>query len=202
MPCRSPAMPRICHFESDLSRPWQGHSGGTARYVWIRNGRPDTACWWTAHVSLIPATTRSFRHIVIRRITNLRCSGRCETKQCLWWTRRSLLLWCKDMSACVIHSSQFQEVVIRSIPIQWPVWMAGERHGIGMGTAGERHGNSMGTAWYVWIGPKDANVFCNVMCSLIPTLQGMLVLFSLLSRILWRLCNPGAVSFCVKRLSR
>jgi hypothetical protein len=66
------------------------------------------------------------------------------------------------MSACIIYSvkitttiyhTQFQEVVIRSIPISdcsgqcechgSGRMMAGERQGIGMGTAWKRHGNGM-----------------------------------------------------------
>jgi hypothetical protein len=42
------------------------------------------------------------------------------------------------MSACVIYSTQFQEVVIRSIPISDAVASV----------------NGRGTAWYVWISPS------------------------------------------------
>jgi hypothetical protein len=60
------------------------------------------------------------------------------------------------MSACVIYSTQFQEVVIRSIPISGAVasvngrGTAGERHGMYKSVfkaAGEQQGNGMGTAW-------------------------------------------------------
>jgi hypothetical protein len=44
IPCRSLAMPRICRSESDCSRPRQGRGRWTAWYVWIRIGRPETAC--------------------------------------------------------------------------------------------------------------------------------------------------------------
>jgi hypothetical protein len=64
IPCRSPAMPRICLSESDLSRPWQGRGMGTVWYVWISIGRPQTACWRPASVRLIPATTRSSRKML------------------------------------------------------------------------------------------------------------------------------------------
>jgi hypothetical protein len=62
------------------------------------------------------------------------------------------------MSACVIYSTQFQEVFIRSIPISDAVasvngrGTAWKRHGMCESvfkTAGEQQGNGMGTAWYV-----------------------------------------------------
>jgi hypothetical protein len=43
------------------------------------------------------------------------------------------VFWCKDMCACVIYSTQFREVVIRSIPISDAVASV----------------NGRGTAWYV-----------------------------------------------------
>jgi hypothetical protein len=43
MPCRFPAMPRICRSESDLSRPQQVRGMGTAWYVLISIGRLETA---------------------------------------------------------------------------------------------------------------------------------------------------------------
>jgi hypothetical protein len=43
IPWGSPAMPRICRSESDLLRPWQGRGRGTAWYVSISIGRPETA---------------------------------------------------------------------------------------------------------------------------------------------------------------
>jgi hypothetical protein len=46
---------------------------------------------------------------------------------------KRLIVWCKDMSACVIYSTQFKEVVIRSIPISDAVASV----------------NGRGTAWYV-----------------------------------------------------
>jgi hypothetical protein len=61
---------------------------GTAWYVWISAGRPETACWQPASVRLIPATTRSSRKFVIRIIPISDAGGQCETKQCLSWTRR------------------------------------------------------------------------------------------------------------------
>jgi hypothetical protein len=60
------------------------------------------------------------------------------------------------MSACVIYSTQFQEVVIRSIPISDAVpsvngrGTAWDRHGMCESvfkTAGKQQGNGMGTAW-------------------------------------------------------
>jgi hypothetical protein len=68
-----------------------------------------------------------FQEVCYQKHTNLRLqwpSGQCETERRL----RSLLFWFKDMSACVIYSTQFQQVVIRSIPISDAV--AGERHGL------------------------------------------------------------------------
>jgi hypothetical protein len=116
-PCRSPAMPRICFSENDLSRPWQsrgriaagwrhGNSMGTTLYVWISIDRPETAFWRPTSVRLIPATTRSSRQFVIRSIPISDKGDQCEMNQRLWWTRRSLLFWCKDMSACVIYSTK------------------------------------------------------------------------------------------------
>jgi hypothetical protein len=119
------------------------------------------ACWW--HVCDLPAYDHccyhaQFQEVCYQKHTNLRLqwpSGQCETERRLWWTRRNLLFWCKDMSTCVIYSTQFQEV-IRSIPISDAVAsvkgrrMAWERHGMCESvfkTAGEQQGNGMETAW-------------------------------------------------------
>jgi hypothetical protein len=128
------------------------------------------ACW--RHVRDFPVYGlccyhAQFQAACYQKNSNLRLqwrSGQCETERCLWWTRRRLLFWCKDVSACVIYSTQFQEVVIRSIPIsdcsgqcEWHGSgreMAGERHGMCESvfkTAGEQHGNGM----VLWIGPKN-----------------------------------------------
>jgi hypothetical protein len=48
---------------------------------------------------------------VYQKHTNLRCSGQCETKQRLSWTRRSLLFWCNDMSACIIYSTTIMIII-------------------------------------------------------------------------------------------
>jgi hypothetical protein len=44
----------------------------------------------------------SFSCVKILRYT----TGRCETKQRLSWARRSLLVWCKNTSACIIYSTK------------------------------------------------------------------------------------------------
>jgi hypothetical protein len=62
------------------------------------------AGWRHVGDRLIPATTMSTRKFVIRSISISDSGGQCETKQCLSWTRRSLLFWCKDMSVCIIYS--------------------------------------------------------------------------------------------------
>jgi hypothetical protein len=69
IPCRSPAMPRPCRSESDLSRPqhrapWQRH--GQGMHVRISIGRPETACVPAARVRLLPVTTRSSTKFVTR----------------------------------------------------------------------------------------------------------------------------------------
>jgi hypothetical protein len=74
---------------------------------------------------------RQLQEVCYQKHTNLRLqwpSGQCETERRLWWTRRSLLFWCKDMSACGIYSTQFQEVVIRSTPTKHPNLNAGFAH--------------------------------------------------------------------------
>jgi hypothetical protein len=68
IPRRSPAMPRICRSESDLSRPRQGRGRGTVWYVWISTDRPETAGGRPARVQLLLATTWSSRKVVIRSI--------------------------------------------------------------------------------------------------------------------------------------
>jgi hypothetical protein len=116
------------------------------------------ACW--RHVCNLSAYDpccycTQFQEVCYQKHTNLRLqwpSGQCETEWRLWWTRRSLLFWCKDMSACIIYSTKtcqlkryhthFQEVVIRSIPISYCSGQC-EWHGSGRVMAGERHGNSM-----------------------------------------------------------
>jgi hypothetical protein len=64
------------------------------------------------------------------------------------------------MSACIIYSTQFQEVVIRNITISDAVasvngrGTAWERHGMcesAFKTAGEQQGNGMGTTWYEYV---------------------------------------------------
>jgi hypothetical protein len=53
IPCRSPAMPRICLSESDLSRPWQGRSRMTA---WEQHGMCELAsAVQRRHVGDLPA---------------------------------------------------------------------------------------------------------------------------------------------------
>jgi hypothetical protein len=50
IPCHSPAMPRICRSESDLSRSRHGHGKVTAWYMWISigewQGRGRGTAWY------------------------------------------------------------------------------------------------------------------------------------------------------------
>jgi hypothetical protein len=101
-PCRSPAMPRICLSESDLSRPRQVR--GRVAAGWRHGNSVGTAFWRSASVRRLSATTRSSGKFVIRSMPISDAGGQCETKQRLSWTRRSLLFWRKDMSACIIFS--------------------------------------------------------------------------------------------------
>jgi hypothetical protein len=66
----------------------------------------ETACWRLASFRPLAATARSSRKFVIISLPISDAGGQCETKQRLWWSRRSLLFWCKDMSACVIYSTK------------------------------------------------------------------------------------------------
>jgi hypothetical protein len=66
-----------------------GHGMGTAWYVWISIGRPETARGRPARVRLLLATTQSSRKLVIRSIPISDAGGQCETKQRLSWTRRT-----------------------------------------------------------------------------------------------------------------
>jgi hypothetical protein len=125
-PCHSPAMPWMCRSERDLSRPRQSLGRRTAWYMWISNGRPETACGPSARVRLLPATTRSSRRVVIRSIPISDAGGQCKTKQRLSWTSRSLLFWCKDMNACIIYSTK---IMMAAMERQGTAW---ERYGYGM----------------------------------------------------------------------
>jgi hypothetical protein len=67
------AIPLPCHGHAILKATSQGHgtarheSGmGTAWYVWISIGRPETACGRPARVRLLPASTRSSPKFVVR----------------------------------------------------------------------------------------------------------------------------------------
>jgi hypothetical protein len=95
-------MPFPCHATNTpfWKRPLKAMAGS-----WQGDGM-GTACWRPASFRPIPATTRSSRTFVIRSIPISDAGGQCETKQRLSWTRRSLLFWCKDMSACIIYSTK------------------------------------------------------------------------------------------------
>jgi hypothetical protein len=70
MPCRSPAMPRICLSESDLSRPWQVRSMVAAAGRWHVDGMLATC-----QLMALAATTPSSRKFVIRSVPISDCSG-------------------------------------------------------------------------------------------------------------------------------
>jgi hypothetical protein len=124
IPCRSHAVPLPSHEYAFLKATSQGHGRvvagsrqGRGRVAaWDQHGNgmvgvnkhrpPETAFWRPARFRLIPATTRSSRKFVIRSISISDVGGQCETKQRLSWTRRSLLVWCKDLSACTIYSTK------------------------------------------------------------------------------------------------
>jgi hypothetical protein len=84
IPCRSHAVPRICRYESDVSRPLQGRGWGTGGDLSVNLGRPETACWRPARVRLLPATTRISRQFVISSIpisdavASVKQSGVCD----------------------------------------------------------------------------------------------------------------------------
>jgi len=69
--------------------------------------RRETACGRPARYRLLPATTRSSKKVVIRRILISDAGGQCETKQRLSSTKKSLLFWCKYMTACIVYSTKF-----------------------------------------------------------------------------------------------
>jgi hypothetical protein len=50
----------------DHGTAWHANGMGTAWYVWISIGRPETACGRSARVRLLPTTTRSFTKVVTR----------------------------------------------------------------------------------------------------------------------------------------
>jgi hypothetical protein len=139
------------------------------------------ACW--RHVCDLPAYDPCCYYAQFQEVCYLRLqwsSGQCETERRLWCTRRSLLFGCKDMSACVIYSTQFQEVVIRSIPISDAVasvngrgtaWYCesvfkteGEQQGTGMGTAWERHGMCESAIILSFREPEFVIECCYVVC--------------------------------------
>ena len=101
----------------------------------------ETACELSAHVRLLPATTRSSTKVVIRSIPIWDAGSQCETKQCLSRTRKRVvaahykkddLLNCWTCSLDISgYHADFHE---------------------GHGTIGAWQGRGMGTACYVWIG--------------------------------------------------
>jgi hypothetical protein len=104
-PCHATNMPFWKRPLKAMARLQQGDGMGTGWYVWISIGGPETACWRPTSIRLIPATTWSSRKF-IRSVPISDAGGQCETKQRLSWTRRSLLFWCKDTSACIIYSTK------------------------------------------------------------------------------------------------
>jgi hypothetical protein len=72
-------------------------------HIVIRSMRISDCYQKHANLRLLSEACQS--QIVIRSMPISDAAGQCETKQSLTWTRRSLLFWCKDMSACVIYST-------------------------------------------------------------------------------------------------
>ena len=121
-PCHSPAMPCRQGFRMSLShliytvRPCLIHTCHAAPMpcsdhpsllkATAQCRRRETAAGRPARYRLLPATRRSSRKVVIRSIPLSDAGGQCETRQRLSWTRKSLLFWCKDMSACIIYSTK------------------------------------------------------------------------------------------------
>ena len=64
-------------------------------------------CWRLASDKLHAATRGVPGRFVIRSISISDAGDQRERKQCLSWTRRSLLFWCKDRSACIIYGTKF-----------------------------------------------------------------------------------------------
>ena len=61
--------------------------------------RQETTCGRSARYRLLPATMRSSRNVVIRSILISDAGGQYETK-------KSVLFWCKDISASIIYSTK------------------------------------------------------------------------------------------------
>src|SRR5215475_2628284 len=64
-------------------------------------------CWRLASDKLHAATRGVPGRFVIRSISISDAGDQRERKQCLSWTRRSLLFWWKDRSACIIYGTKF-----------------------------------------------------------------------------------------------
>jgi hypothetical protein len=60
---------------------------------------------WAASLRLLPATTQSSTKIVIRSVRISDAGGQYETQRSSW-TKKSLLFWCKDVSACIICNTK------------------------------------------------------------------------------------------------
>jgi hypothetical protein len=126
------------------------------------------ARWRLASFRPLAATARSSMKFVIRSIPISDAGRQCETKQRLSQTRRSLLFWCKDRSACIIYSTKIMITILKdsswkeiagelhaqdkelSRKTQHCRRMAGYWQGRGRGTAWERHGmceSAFNTEW-------------------------------------------------------
>jgi hypothetical protein len=118
IPCRSPAVPLPIHKYAFLKVTSQGrgrvaaleqHGNGT---VYVNYHRPfRDGMLATCQFSASCCYHVEFQEVCYQKHTNLRRSGQCDTKQRSSWTRRSLLFWCKDMSACIIYSKKFMKTI-------------------------------------------------------------------------------------------
>jgi hypothetical protein len=102
-PCRSPAakgleylfhliytaLPCLIHTCHAAPMPCSDHA--VPLKATARHGRREMACGLSAHVRLLPATTRSSTKVVISSIPISDAGGQCETKHCLSWTRKGLV---------------------------------------------------------------------------------------------------------------
>jgi hypothetical protein len=104
------AVPLPCHecrFESDLSEATAGE-----RHVMCELA----SAVQRRHVGDLPAfgffrLPRGVPGSFIRSIPISNAGGQCETKQYLSWTRRGILFWCKDKSACIIYSTKINKFI-------------------------------------------------------------------------------------------
>jgi hypothetical protein len=113
LPCRFHAVPLPCHDQPFWKRPLKATAQrgmGTAWYVWISIGRPETACERPARFRLLPATTRISTKVVIRS--------------------RLAVRFFPSTTRTITKSTALSE---NGRGVAWHVWIiaAGERHGNG-----------------------------------------------------------------------